>query len=76
MNEVTKSGLNLTLSLFSGLLQENNLVIGILVDKKNPEESKLVFVDAAQAIKGNYKCGATVKTEELNKWVNENGNPN
>jgi uncharacterized protein (DUF488 family) len=67
MTEETKQVINLQLALLKTTLKETNTVVGIMIDKKNYNDSKLAFVDFESYMKGYRKDGFVISLDELNK---------
>ena len=65
MNDETKNFIRLNLSILKGSLNEVGVIVGAMVDKKEPEKTKLVFLDKEKYINGE-KDGFVVCFEELN----------
>lgn len=65
MNDETKNFIRLNLSILKGSLNEVGVIVGAIVDKKEPEKTKLVFLDKEKYMNGE-KDGFTVDFEELN----------
>jgi hypothetical protein len=67
MKNETKDSIRVLLGLLTDYLAEENVAIGVLVNKKDFNNSKLVFVDWDSYQKGDLKDGFTVDFAELNK---------
>lgn len=72
MDDMKKQSILLALDLFIGMLKEENILIGINVDKKDAQESTIAFMDADKAFSGVYD-GFSIHPEKINKWF-RNGN--
>lgn len=68
MNEETKQLLHIQLEMLSKTLQKTGTVIGIMVNKKDFNKSKIVFCDCNSLQTGVYK-GFSVSVDELNKGI-------
>lgn len=65
MTDERQQSLILALNLFVNLMKKNRILVGIQVDTKNPENSKLAFIDADDS---ELKNGVSIKPERFNKW--------
>lgn len=66
MKEEQKQSINLILNLLKTTLKECNLYVGVMVDKKDFNNSKIAFIDKKEYVKGITK-GITISLDELNK---------
>ena len=65
MTDETKNFIRLNLEILKGSLKEAGVIIGAMIDKKNPETAKLVFLDK-EKYKNGEKDGFTVEFNEFN----------
>ena len=66
MDEEVKGLIHIQLGLLQKTMAENNVIIGVMYNKENPQEAKLVFVDSREYMNNNHK-GFTITRDELNK---------
>lgn len=66
MTEEQKQGVNLILSLLKTTLKECNLYIGVVVDKKDFNKSRIAFLDKVEYKNGNTS-GLMVTLDDLNQ---------
>ena len=67
MKDETKNFVQLNLQILKDSLKEAGVIVGAMIDKKNPEKAKLVFLDKNKYIHGE-KDGFTVEFDSLNDW--------
>lgn len=65
MKEETKNFIKLNLEILKGSLNEAGVIVGAMVNKENPEKTKLVFLDKEKYLNGE-RDGFTVEFEDLN----------
>lgn len=70
MSEEKKQSIQLALSLLKSTLIEEKVLLGVLVDKEEPDKSKICFLDLDSYCFGK-KDGFTVELEQFNKDVIE-----
>ena len=68
MTEEKKQSFLVGLSLLKTVMQEEELVFGIVVDKKDPNKSQLAALSKHELQKGKMD-GTTVSLDELNKGL-------
>lgn len=66
MTDETKSFILLNLEILKGSLNEAGIIVGAMVDKNNPNNTKLVFLDKQKYLNGE-RDGFTMEFDELNK---------
>lgn len=66
MDEEVKTLIHIQLDLLQKTMAKNNVIIGVMYNKKNPQEAKLVFMDSKEYMNNNHK-GFTITLDELNK---------
>lgn len=66
MTKDTKQYIQLHLDFLKTAMKHEGLIFGIMVDKKNANNSRLCFIDKEQYFKGK-KDGITISLEELNR---------
>lgn len=66
MTEEKKQSFNMGITLLKTVMKEEGLIFGIVVDHKNPEESKLAAL-SKEDLRAGKKDGITVSLDELNK---------
>lgn len=66
MDEEVKGLIQIQLGLLQKTMAENNVIIGVMYNKDNPQEAKLVFVDSKEYMNNNHK-GFSITLDELNK---------
>lgn len=66
MKECQKQGVELVLNLLKTTLKECNLYMGLMIDKKNFNDSKIVFLDKDEFAKGK-NVGLAITLDEINK---------
>lgn len=65
MTQEQEETVQLILRMLKTQLKQNNLYIGVLVDKKQPEKSKIAFLDK-NSYKDSKKEVVAVELSELN----------
>lgn len=66
MTDETKNFIRLNLEILKGSLNEAGVIIGAMVNKENPEKTKLVFLDREKYLNGE-RDGFVVDFDKLNK---------
>lgn len=66
MTDETKNFISLNLEILKGSLNEAGVIIGAMVNKENPEKTKLVFLDREKYLNGE-RDGFVVDFDKLNK---------
>lgn len=66
MDEEVKTLIHIQLDLLQKTMAENNVIIGVMYNKDNPQEAKLVFIDSKEYMNNNHK-GFSITLDELNK---------
>ena len=68
MDEEVKALIHIQLDLLQKTMAENNVIIGVMYNKQNPQEAKLVFMDSKEYMNNNHK-GFSITLDELNKHI-------
>lgn len=67
MQNDIKNFIQLNLEILKGSLKEAGVLMGAMVDKSDPEKTKLVFLDKEKYIQGQ-RDGFTVEFDTINNW--------
>lgn len=67
MTEDTKQYIQLHLSILKEALKKEGLIFGIAVDKDEPNNSRLCFIDKKQLLTGEKNDGITISLTDLNR---------
>lgn len=70
MKDETKSIIQVHLGMLQQTLKEENIAMGVLIDKKDASKSKLCFLDYEEYKKG-IRDGFTVDLDEFNSQLYE-----
>lgn len=66
MTTDTKQYIQIHLAVMKEMMKKEGLIFGIAVDKEEPNNSRLCFIDKEQYYKGNHD-GITVSLQDLNR---------
>lgn len=69
MMDDTKQLIQLQLELLKNTMKENGVMFAFAIDKKDPGDSKLLFMDRKQYFANGKKDGFSVSLTELNKGI-------
>lgn len=69
MEKSKKDCVSIYLTLLKEAMKEEGLIFGIAVDKKDPDASKLVFLDREAYLSKQKTDGITVDLRKLNKGL-------
>ena len=67
MTDDTKQYIQLHLSFLKVAMKREGLIFGIAVDKYEPNNSKLCFIDKKQLLTGAKNDGITISLTDLNR---------
>lgn len=70
MKDKTKSMIQLSLGMLKETLKSQGVLMGAQVNKKDPEKTKLVFLDKAKYMNGEND-GFTIDFNEMNSYESE-----
>ena len=70
MKDETKTMIQLSLGMLKETLKSEGVLMGAQINKKDPEKTKLVFLDKAKYMSGE-KDGFTVDFNEINSYESE-----
>ena len=71
MKEETKQYIAMHLSVLKNVMSDEKLIFGIVVDKKDVNESKLAIIDREKYLKTGIADGFFVSLSDLNKGLLE-----
>ena len=71
LNEETKQYIAMHLSVLKNVMSDEKLIFGIVVDRKDVNESKLAIIDREKYLKTGIADGFFVSLSDLNKGLLE-----
>lgn len=71
MKEETKQYITMHLSVLKNVMSDEKLIFGIVVDRKDVNESKLAIIDREKYLKTGIADGFFVSLSDLNKGLLE-----
>lgn len=71
MKEETKQYIAMHLSVLKNVMSDEKLIFGIVVDRKDVNESKLAIIDREKYLKTGIADGFSVSLSDLNKGLLE-----
>ena len=71
MKEETKQYIAMHLSVLKNVMSDEKLIFGIVVDRKDVNESKLAIIDREKYLKTGIADGFFVSISDLNKGLLE-----
>lgn len=71
MKEETKQYIVMHLSVLKNIMSDEKLIFGIVVDRKDVNESKLAIIDREKYLKTGIADGFFVSLSDLNKGLLE-----
>lgn len=71
MKEETKQYIAMHLSVLKNVMSDEKLIFGIVVDRKDVNESKLAIIDREKYLKTGIADGFFVSLSDLNKGLLE-----
>lgn len=67
MTDKTKQLLQIQLSILKQTMKDNGVILGLAVDEKDVDKSKICFIDKAQYLKEQKTSGISVSLTDFNR---------
>lgn len=67
MTDETKQLLEIQLSILKQTMKDNGVILGLAVDKKDVDKSKICFIDKEQYLSERKTSGISVSLTDFNK---------
>lgn len=69
MSQEAKDEINLMFNMLKTTISRNGAMFAILVDKKDPNQSRIAFVDKEEYFKNGKIDGIQISLDEMNKEI-------